>query len=667
MKSIEQRAVDALRILSIDQVQAANSGHPGLPLGAAPMAYELWAHHLRHNPNNPNWINRDRFVLSAGHGSALLYALLHVFGYGDLKIADLKQFRQWDSLTPGHPEFGHTIGVEATTGPLGAGVASAVGMAMAQAHLAEIFNKDGFPILDHHTFALVGDGCLMEGLSGEALSLAGTLKLHQLIVLYDSNHISIEGSTDLAFQEDVKKRMESYGFQVLQVHDGNDLQAIKRAIVKAKAETSRPSFIEINTVIGYGSKRAGLASAHGEPLGVDNVRLTREALGWTSETAFEVSDDIYEHFASIRKSNALFEAQWNQLLERYFITYPEMKALWNAYFHAQDNIQSFVQSPSYWVKAAKPAATRAISGNLLQELKAVIPNFFGGSADLGPSNKTVLQDESDFSASNYAGKNIHFGVREHAMSAIANGMLLHGGVTTYVATFLVFSDFMKPMMRLASLMKLAQLYIFTHDSIGVGEDGPTHQPIEQLAMLRAQPNLDVFRPADEMETRAAYAHALTQTQTPTALILTRQNLPVLEGSSKEALHGAYVISPSKEDHPQAILIASGSEVQYCVEAQANLWEAGIDVRVVSMPCMELFDRQSKDYREHVLPKTQPLRLAVEAATSQPWYRFVGLSGKVIAMDHFGASAPASKLFEAFGFHAKNIENTVKEMLRNEIK
>ena len=661
--SIDSTSVNAIRVLSADAIQKANSGHPGLPLGAAPAAYELWARHMKHNAKNPKWANRDRFVLSGGHGSMLLYSLLHLFGYG-LTLDDLKNFRQDGSLTPGHPEYGHTVGVEATTGPLGAGMGMAVGMAMAEAHLAAMFNKPGYPVVDHYTFALGGDGCMMEGISSEAFSLAGTLGLSKLIVLYDSNSITIEGSTDLAFTEDVEKRMEAFGFQTLTVEDGNDLAAIGKAIEEAKADVTRPSFITIKTQIGYGCPaKQGKASAHGEPLGEENVAELRKTLGWRSQEPFDVPEEIYAHYAKLAEAGEKAEADWNALFAEYQKKFPEMKQLWTKCHEAVDK-NALLNDEAYWAYEDKAQATRSLSGKYINRLKDKLPQLFGGSADLGPSNKTVMDGEGDFSKENYAGRNIHFGVRELAMAAIANGLALHGGLRPYVATFFVFSDYTKPMLRLASLMKLPVTYVFTHDSIGVGEDGPTHEPIEQLAMLRAQPNVNVFRPADATETAAGWLVAATSEETPTALALSRQNLPQLSGSGKDALKGAYVVSPSEKETPDAILIASGSEVSLAIDAQALLKADGVDARVVSMPCMELFEAQDTAYREKILPKKVRARVAVEALSSFGWERYVGLDGKTVAMESFGASAPGSTLFKNFGFTKERVAQTVKEVLQN---
>lgn len=661
--NINQKAVNALRILSADQVQKANSGHPGLPLGAAPIAYSLWANNMNHNPKNPNWENRDRFILSAGHGSSLLYSLLHMFGYG-LSLEDLKSFRQFGSLTPGHPEYKHTAGVESTTGPLGAGVSTAVGMAMAEAHLAAKFNKDGYPIVDHYTYALTGDGCLMEGVAYEALSLAGTLKLDKLIVLYDSNRITIEGDTDLAFTEDVAARFEAFGYQVQVVEDGNDLDALNAAIAKAKADKERPSLIICKTQIGYGCPaKVGKASAHGEPLGEDNIVELRKFLGWENQTAFEVDAEIYDHYKALAEEGAKKEEAWKAMFAEYATKYPEDARLWDEYF-AKPDVQKIIDSEEYWAHEDKAMATRAVSGDIINKLKDVYPNLVGGSADLAPSNKTEMKGQGYFSATDRSGRNIHFGVREMAMTAITNGIYLHGGLNPYCATFFVFSDFMKPMIRLSSLMGLPVTFVLTHDSIGVGEDGPTHEPIEQLAMLRSIPNLNVFRPADYTETAVAWASAIGSEATPTAIVLTRQNLPQLEGSFKEAFKGGYILAEAtNKDKIDLIIMASGSEVELALGAKEELEKEGKSVRVVSVPCMDIFETQSPEYIEEVLPSAVRTRLAVEAANPMPWYKYIGLDGDVVAMNSFGASAPAKVLFDHFGFTVANVVDKAKALVK----
>ena len=656
--NVENMSVNAIRVLAADAVQKANSGHPGLPLGSAAMAYELWANHMNHNPADPKWFNRDRFILSGGHGSTLLYSLLHLFGYG-LTKEDLAQFRQWGSLTPGHPEYGHTVGVEATTGPLGAGMGMAVGMAVAEAHLAAVFNKENYPVVDHYTYVLGGDGCMMEGISSEAFSLAGTLGLSKLIVLYDSNKISIEGGTDIAFTEDVKKRFEAFGFQTLVVEDGNNIEEIGKAIEEAKADKTRPTMITVKTKIGYGCPaKEGKASAHGEPLGADNVTALKENLGWPSQEPFYVPDEVYANYKEKAKKGAEAEAAWNKLFAEYCEAYPEMKKLWDEYFdeNAADKV---LNDENFWSYEDKPQATRNLSGVQINKLKNMLPNLMGGSADLAPSTKTYMSDMGDFSKDNYAGRNMHFGVRELAMTAIGNGMMLHGGLHAFVSTFFVFSDYVKPMARLSAIMGVPLTFVLTHDSIGVGEDGPTHEPIEQLAMLRALPNFTVYRPCDATETAAAWAYAVTSKKTPTALVLTRQNLPQMAGSSKEALKGAYVIADSAKNVPDAILIASGSEVSLDVDAKAELIKDGIDVRVVSMPSMDVFEQQSDEYKESVLPKSVRKRVAIEALSDFGWGRYVGLDGAYVTMHSFGASAPAATLFKEFGFTVENVVRTVK--------
>ena len=660
MNNIDIKSVNTVRVLSADGIEKAKSGHPGLPLGAAPIAYELFANHMKHNPKNPDWANRDRFILSAGHGSMLLYSLFHLFGYGNLSMDDLKSFRQLDSKTPGHPEYGHTVGVEATTGPLGAGMGMAVGMAMAEAHMASVFNKEGFDIVDHYTFVLGGDGCMMEGISSEAFSLAGTLGLSKLIVFYDSNGISIEGSTDTAFTENVVDRMKAFGFQTIEVEDGNDLAAIGKAIEEAKADKNRPSFIKINTVIGYGAgKKQGTAGVHGEPLGSEALAALKSGFGFNPEESFKVDADVYENFNKINEKNAKIEEEWNKLFKEYASKYPEDAKKWDNYYSEIN--ASLIDSDEFWAWDDAPAATRNISGSIINRLKDIFPNLIGGSADLSPSNKTVMNGEGYISKDDYSGRNIHFGVREFAMTAITNGILLHGGLRAYCATFFVFSDYTKPMARLSALMNIPTIFVFTHDSIGVGEDGPTHEPIEQLAMLRSLPNFNTFRPADARETIAAWYTAMVSKSTPTAIVLTRQNLPQLEGSGKKALKGAYIIKEASKSTPDMILIASGSEVSLAVEAAKELDKDNISTRVVSMPCMDVFETQSKEYKEEVLPKTVRNRVAIEALSSFGWDRYTGLDGRVISMNSFGASAPQDLLFKRFGFTKENVVATAKEV------
>ena len=660
MSNIDNLSVNAIRVLSADAVQKANSGHPGLPLGAAAIGYELWANHMNHNPKNPSWENRDRFVLSGGHGSTLLYSLLHLFGYG-LTLDDLKNFRQWGSKTPGHPEYGVTTGVEASTGPLGAGMAMAVGMAMAETHLAAKFNKEGYPVVDHYTYVLGGDGCMMEGINYEAFSLAGTLKLNKLIVLYDSNKISIEGNTDIAFTEDVPARFKAMGFKVLEVKDGNDISEIGKAIEEAKEDKEGPSFIKINTKIGFGSPKEGTADVHGAPLGADNIIAMKKTLGWPSEEPFFVPDEVYENYKAKAENLAKKEEEWNKLFKDYCEKFPEMKTLWDEY-KDETKAGKLLDDEDFWSYDEKADATRNLSGKVLNKLSAKLPTLFGGSADLAPSNKSYVNGAGDYSAENYAGRNVHFGVRELAMTGIGNGLVLHG-LKAYVSTFFVFSDYVKPMARLASLMEIPLTFILTHDSIGVGEDGPTHEPIEQLAEFRAMPNFNVFRPADATETIAAWYSAVTSKETPTALVLTRQNLPQLAGSSKEALKGGYVVADSSKETPDAIIIASGSEVSLSIEAKEVLAKEGVDVRVVSMPCMDIFEKQSLEYKEKVLPKAVRARVAVEALSEFGWGKYVGLDGKTVCLDRFGASAPAGVLFKEFGFTVDNVVKTVKEVIK----
>ena len=654
-RELDKLSINAIRVLSADAIEKSQSGHPGLPLGAATMAFTLWSK-MNHNGKNPTWDNRDRFVLSAGHGSMLEYSLLHLFGYG-VTVEDIKNFRQVGSLTPGHPEYGHTKGVEITTGPLGQGICNAVGFAMAETHLAEKFNKPEYSVVDHYTYAIVGDGCLMEGISGEASSLAGTLGLGKLVVLYDSNNISIEGSTDIAFREDVAKRYEAYGWQVLKVADGNDIDAIEAAIAAAKAETTKPSIIIVKNQIGFGCPaKQGKASAHGEPLGADNVTAMKENLGWKTEPAFYVPDEVYtnmnEHIAKGEKT----EEAWNELFKAYSKAYPELAAEYTKWMSGELDKEALLNNQELW-SFDKEMATRESSGIMINRLAKLIPNFIGGSADLAPSNKTHMNDRGDFSAEDRSGSNLHFGVREHAMAAIVNGMYAHGGLKVFCATFFVFSDYMKGAMRLSALMNLPVAYVLTHDSIGVGEDGPTHQPIEQLAALRSMPNMTVFRPADSKETAAAWYYAVTNGKTPTSLVLTRQKLPLYDGCPKRALKGGYILKDSKKETPDVLLMASGSEVELIYKAADELATKGIDARVISMPAFELFDAQDEAYKESVMPKAVRARVAVEALTSFGWHKYVGLDGAVISLDTFGASGNADALFKQFGFTVENVVET----------
>ena len=659
-RELDKLSINAIRVLSADAIQKSNSGHPGLPLGAATMAYTLWTK-MNHNGKNPNWDNRDRFILSAGHGSMLEYSLLHLFGYG-VTIEDIKNFRQVGSLTPGHPEYGHTKGVEITTGPLGQGICNAVGMAIAEAHLAEKFNRPNYNVVDHYSYAIVGDGCLMEGISGEASSLAGTLGLGKLIVLYDSNNISIEGNTDIAFREDVAKRYEAYGWQVIKVADGNDIDAVSNAIEDAKRETSKPSMIIVKNQIGFGCPaKQGKASAHGEPLGEENIKAMKENLGWKLEPEFYVPDEVYSNMDEYIGKNAWKEEAWDNLFNEYKEEYPDLAEEYTKWFSGEVDEEA-LNSEDFWNFEDKPMATRQSSGIIINRLAKIIPNFIGGSADLAPSNKTYMDGRGDFSAEDRSGSNMHFGVREHAMGAIANGMYAHGGLKVFCSTFFVFSDYMKGAMRLSSLMKLPVTYVLTHDSIGVGEDGPTHQPIEQLAALRSMPNMTVFRPADSKETVAAWYYAVTNGETPTSLVLTRQNLPLYKESGKEALKGGYILKDSKKETPDVLLMASGSEVELIYKAADELAAKGIDARVISIPSFELFDAQDEAYKESVMPKTVRARVAVEALTSFGWHKYVGLDGDVISLDHFGASGNANELFKQFGFTVENVVETAVKVV-----
>ncbi len=659
MNNTDRLSVNTLRILSAEMVQKADSGHPGLPLGAAPMAYTLWSRHLKHNPKNPCWPDRDRFVLSAGHGSALLYSLLHIFGYG-ATIDDLKGFRQMGSKTAGHPEYWHIPGIETTTGPLGQGIANAVGMAMAEAHLAAMFNKEGYNVVDHYTYALSGDGCLMEGVASEACSLAGTQKLGKLILLYDRNKITIEGGTDFAFDEDVAKRFEAYGWQVLNVEDGNeDIGGISKAIEAAKKETARPSIIIIKTEIGYGCPAVqGKESCHGTPLGEANIAELKKTLGWDYEGSFVVPDEVKAAADERQKAYADAEARWNAMFAEYRSKYPDMAQMWDKCFGGAD--ESVLADPSLY-KFDKAMATRASSGIVLNRLADKLPGLFGGSADLGPSNKSVLNGKPYFSPESREGMNIHFGIREFAMAAIANGIALHGGLIPYVATFFVFNDYLKNAVRMSALMGLPVIYVMTHDSIGVGEDGPTHQPIEQLACMRATPNTHMWRPADSKETAAAYISAL-KAKAPSVIALTRQNLPLYEETGEAALKGAYVLKDFGSK-PAVALIGTGSEVELCMKAAEKLAAEGITARVVSMPCMDVFEEQSESYRQSVLPDTLDRRVVVEAGSSFGWAKYARDKGEIIAMDTFGASAPAELLFEKYGFTVDNVIAKAKATLK----
>lgn len=649
--AVDQLAVNTVRTLSMDAIQAANSGHPGLPMGAAPMAYVLWNKYMNINPKTSrNWTNRDRFILSAGHGSAMLYSLLHLAGY-DLSIDDLKNFRQWGSKTPGHPEVNHTDGAEATTGPLGQGIANAVGMAMAEAHLAAKYNKPGFNIVDHYTFALNGDGDLMEGVSQEVASLAGHLKLGKLITLYDSNDISLDGPTSMAFTEDVKGRFEAYGWQHILVKDGNDLDAIAKAIEEAKAETEKPTIIEVKTIIVFGSEKQGTSAVHGAPLGAEGIVFTKNAYKWTYED-FIVPDEVKARFQEgLQARGEQAENAWNELFAKYEAEYPELA---KGYKEVFSNEPVSVELAAHELGSSK--ASRVSSQEAIQQISEQVASFWGGSADLSASNNTMVKVEKDFQPGQYEGCNIWFGVREFAMAAAMNGIALHGGTRVYGGTFFVFSNYLLPAVRMAALQSLPTMYVMTHDSIAVGEDGPTHEPIEQLASVRSMPNLNVIRPADGNETNAAWKHALAEIDKPTMLVLTRQNLPVLEGTkelAEEGLNkGAYILSEAKGEM-DGIIIATGSEVKLAMDTQAALAEEGIHVRVVSMPSQNIFDAQSDAYKEEILPATITKRLAIEAASSFGWAKYVGLAGKTLTIDTWGASAPGNRIFEEYGFTTEN--------------
>ncbi|ERN55131.1 transketolase [Alkalihalophilus marmarensis] len=661
-QEVTQLAINTIRTLSIDAIEKASSGHPGMPMGAAPMAYALWADEMNHNPANPNWFNRDRFVLSAGHGSMLLYSLLHLFGYG-VSLEDLKNFRQWGSKTPGHPEVGHTPGVEATTGPLGQGVAMAVGMAMAERHIAATYNKEKFNIVDHFTYSICGDGDLMEGVSAEAGSLAGHLKLGRLIMLYDSNDISLDGELHHSFSENVEERFKAYGWQVLRVEDGNDLKAIQQAIQKAKSDLNRPTLIEVKTTIGFGApSKAGTSSSHGAPLGVEETSLTKLAYNWEYDESFHVPEEVRTHYQKLAEKGADKESSWLKSFEDYKKAYPNLAAQLEAVSNDElpnnwrDNLPTF--------QYGEEIATRVSSGKALNALAYSIPQLLGGSADLASSNKTLLTKEDNFASGNYAGRNIWFGVREFGMGAALNGMALHGGLKVFGATFFVFSDYLRPAMRLAAIMKLPITYVFTHDSIAVGEDGPTHEPVEQLASLRAMPGMSVIRPADAKETVAAWSIAIESSDKPTALVLTRQNVPTLKLDSavvaEGVKRGAYVVSEAKNE-ATGLLLATGSEVSLAISAQEELEKEEIFVTVVSMPSWDRFDQQPIEYKKEVLPDHLNKRIAIEMGSSIGWHKYIGDKGNHITVDKFGASAPAGKLFKEYGFTIQNIVETFKSL------
>ena len=662
----QKTTINAIRILSAEAIDKAKSGHPGLPMGCAPIGYTLFQYFLKFSPANLKWDNRDRFILSAGHGSMLNYTLLHLYGFG-LEMEDLMNFRQFGSKTPGHPEYGHTDGIETTTGPLGQGIANGVGMALAEAHLAAKYNRLGYKVVDHYTYVLCGDGCLEEGISYEACSFAGTHGLGKLILLYDDNEISIEGNTDITFKENVGARFAAQNWQVLHVdltgESNSDVEALSNALEAAKARTDKPSIIICKTNIGFGSPLQDTAKCHGSPLGAENLKKTKEALDW-NYPPFDCPEEVYEHCNIAARAGANAELQWKKMFLEYEATYPELAAEYKAVMAGEmPNFDDIAGLYEY----AKPMATRQTSAQALNKIAAHVPQLMGGSADLTPSTLSNMKDTADitygdFSADNFAGRNIHFGIREHAMAAIANGMQLHGGAQAYCATFFVFSDYCKPAMRLAALMKLPVTYILTHDSIGVGEDGPTHQPVEQLTMLRSIPGLKVFRPADGKETSAAWVSALKGNE-PTAIVLTRQNLPQYENSGRSALKGGYVLERA-EGEPEVLLIAAGSEVELCVKAKAILAEKGVQANVISMPCMEEFEKQTQAYKDNVLPKNVKARVCVEAGTAHCWYKYAGSYGEVISMEGFGASAPAGMLFPHFGFTVENVVEKALQSIEN---
>ena len=656
MQDVKQLTVNAIRVLSADAIQKANSGHPGMPLGAAPIGYSIFSN-MAFNPKNPmSFDNRDRFVLSAGHASMLNYSLLYLFGFG-LTKEDLMNFRQLDSKTAGHPEYGVCPGVETSTGPLGQGIANAVGMAIAEDYLANKFNKDGFPIVDHYTYALCGDGCMQEGIENEAASLAGSLKLGKLIVIYDKNDITIEGNINITFAEDVGKRHEALGWQVIKVDDANNLVKLNRAIKKAKAETQKPSLIIVQSKIGYGSPLENKASCHGAPLGEDNIKALKENLGWDLP-AFEVPEEVFKHCKKFGSKGKRAQKAWKEMFKAYAESYPELAKEYLAWKNME--MPDLKNIEELW-QFEKDDASRGYGNTVLNKLAKYVPNLIGGSADLAPANKSNMKSRADFLPTDKTGSNMHFGIREHAMAAICNGMYLHGGLLPYCATFAVFSDYMKNAMRMSAIMELPVTYILTHDSIGVGEDGPTHQPIEHLTGLRAMPNLRVYRPADGRETTAAWISAVTG-KNPSCLILSRQTLPMLDGTGEKAFKGGYVLADSEKKIPDIILIATGSEVSLAMSAKQELIKDGIDARVVSMPCVEDFEAQSEKYKESVLPKAVTKRLAIEAGSPMCWYKYVGFDGKVMGIETFGASAPAKKLFDKFGYTIENVVKNAKEVL-----
>ena len=645
--SVQQKSVDTIRIISSEAIQKANSGHPGICIGAAPIGFELFSDFLRFSYKNPKWDNRDRFVLSAGHGSMLLYSLLHLFGY-DLTMDDIKNFRQLGSRTPGHPEYGKTAGVETSTGPLGQGLGNAVGMAVAEAFLAAKFNKPEFPVVDHFTYCLCGDGCLEEGIGYESCSFAGAQKLGKLILLYDSNNMTIEGNIDCTFSEDIPTRFAAQGWQVLRVDDANNLLLLRAAIKKAQSDLTRPTVIICKTVIGYGSPLADSPDVHGAPMGEENLAKTKEFFGWEEEP-FTVPADVKEYCKKIADEKLKYEEEWNELFAKYEQAYPELAA---EYKRFMGGIEPDFKKIEGLFDYSAPEATRASGGKALAKISQLMPNIMSGSADLAPSTKTELKGAGYFSPENRLGRNIHYGIREHAMAAICNGIQLHGGLQALCSTFFSFADYMKAGIRMSALMNIPVIYVMTHDSIGVGEDGPTHQPMEQLISLRSIPNIKVFRPCDGRETAAAYVSALTQSN-PTAIVLTRQNLPQYPGTGLKALLGGYVLSDC-EGTPDVILIGTGSEIELCMGAKDILASKGRKVRVVSMPCMEEFERQTQEYKDSVLPPAVKARVCVEAASHFAWYKYSGDCGEVIAMHSFGTSGPAKQLFEYFGFTKENV-------------
>ena len=656
MEDVKQLTINAIRVLSAEAIQKANSGHPGLPLGAAPIGYAAFTN-MTFNPKDTAFDNRDRFVLSAGHGSMLDYALYYLFGFG-LKKEELMNFRQLGSRTAGHPEYGVCPGVETSTGPLGQGIANAVGMAIAENYLANKFNKEGFPIVDHYTYALCGDGCMQEGIENEAASLAGSLKLGKLIVLYDDNNITIEGDTAITFTEDVGKRHEALGWQVIKVKDANDIGALNRAIKKAKAETEKPSLIMIKSLIGYGSHLVGNAACHGAPLGEEGVATLKKNLNWTCDP-FEVPEEVFKHCKKFANKGKKAQKAWKALFEAYEEAYPELAKEYIAWKNKE--LPDLANIEELW-QFEKDDASRGYGATVLNKLAKYVPNLIGGSADLAPANKTNIKARGNYCANDKSGSNMHFGIREHAMAAIVNGMYLHGGLIPYCATFAVFSDYMKNAMRMSAIMELPVVYVLTHDSIGVGEDGPTHQPIEHLAGLRAMPHMKVYRPADGRETAAAWISAI-KGKDPSCLVLSRQTIPMLDGTGKDAFKGGYILCDSNKKTPDVILIATGSEVNLAVSAKAELSKQGVDARVVSMPCVEDFEAQTEKYKESVLPSSVRARVAIEAGSPMCWYKYVGMDGKIIGMDRFGESAPAKKLFEKYGFTVEKVVETALSVVK----